>query len=145
MTDVLVEIRKMAATAAKELRARAPKMDGTAIIAEEIFVPEWSGGKDYSKLSAGVPVKNNGQVYVLLQPHNAKDFPYSPAELPALWRIQHTKDPKKAKPWARPTSTSDIYLEGECMIWEDGKTYSAVRSTNFSPKEYAADWKEISL
>ncbi len=146
MTDnILNEIRKMAAIAAKDLRNRSPKMDGTAIIEEEIFVPEWSGEKDYSGVPAGAPVKFCGQVYVLLQPHNAENFPNSPSELPALWRIKHTKDPKKAKPWVKPVSTSDMYLKEECMLWIDGKIYCAERDTSFSPEEYAPDWKEISL
>ena len=145
MDDILDEIRKMAALAAKDLRERSPKMDGTAIIAEEIFVPEWSGEKDYSKVSAGAPVKFCEQVYVLLQPHNAKNHPNFPSELPALWRISHTKDPKKAKPWVKPVSTSDMYLKGECMLWKDGKVYSAERDTAFSPEEFAPDWKEITL
>ena len=145
MTDILVEIEKMAALSAKDLRMRSPEMDGTQIIAEEVFVPDWSGEKDYSKVTVGAPVKFEGQVFVLLQPHNAKNYPNSPFELPALWRIKHTTDPKKAKPWVKPVSTSDIYLKGECMLWNDGKIYSAERNTNFSPEEYAPDWKEIVL
>ncbi len=143
--DILDEIRKMAALAAKNLRERSPEMDGTAIIDEEIFVPEWSGKKDYSNVSIGAPVKFCGQVYVLLQPHNANNYPNLPSELPALWRIKHTSNPQKAKPWAKPVSTSDMYLKGECMIWSDGKIYFAERDTAFSPEEFAADWKEIAL
>ena len=55
--DALNEVKKMAALAAKDLRSRSPKMDGTAIIAEEIFVPEWSGEKDYSKVFGDSLVK----------------------------------------------------------------------------------------
>lgn len=65
-----------------------------------------------------------------------------PKELPALWRVKHTTDPEKAKPWVKPTSTSDIYLMGECMIWTDGFVYKALRDTNFSPEEYAPDWQK---
>ena len=145
MNEVLNEIEKMAAAAAKDLRKRSPEMDGTAIIAEENYVPKWSGEKDYSKVPAGAPVKFEEQIYVLLQPHNAKNHNAVPPELPALWRVKHTRDPKKAKPWVKPNSTSEMYLKGECMLWADGKIYSAERDTAFSPEEFAPDWKEINL
>lgn len=143
--EILKEIEKIAAFAAKDLRNRSSEMDGTAIIAEENYIPEWSGEKDYSKVLAGAPVKFKEQVYVLLQPHNAKNYPYFPFELPALWRVSHTKDPQKAKPWMKPKSTSEMYLKDECMIWTDGKIYCAERNTAFSPEEFASDWKEITL
>ncbi len=142
INDALNEVKKMAALAAKDLRERSPEMDGTAIIAEEEYVPDWDGTKDYSDVVIGAPVKDEGQVYTLIQPHNASHYSARPKELPALWRVKHTTDPEKAKPWVKPTSTSDIYLMGECMIWTDGFVYKALRDTNFSPEEYATDWQK---
>lgn len=134
----------MAALAAKNLRERSPNMDGTAIIAEEEYVPMWGAEKDYTKVVVGAPVQFEGQVYTLLQPHNASHYPNTnPATLPALWRVKHTTDPAKAKPWVKPTSTSDMYLKNECMIWEDGLVYRCLRDTIYSPKEYAPYWEEV--
>lgn len=144
ITDALNEVKKMAALAAKDLRTRAPEMDGTAIIAEEEYIPDWNNEHDYTNVAVGSPVKYDGQVYTLLQPHNASYYPNTaPAALPALWRVKHTTDPAKAKPWVWPTSTSDMYLVGECMIWTDGLVYRATRDTNFSPEQYAQDWEEV--
>ena len=143
ISEALDEIKKIAAKAANELRKRAPEMTGTEIIAEEEYIPRWNGEKDYSSLSAGTPVEYDGQIYLLIQPHNAKNYPYAPNELLALWRVAHTKDPKKAKPFVKPTGTSDMYLKDECAFWEDGKTYKALRDTVYSPKEHSADWEEI--
>lgn len=141
--DALNEVRKMAALAAKDLRVRSPKMDGTAIIAEEEYVPDWKADKDYTNVVIGAPVRFEEQIYALLQPHNASYYPNTPAELPALWRVKHTTDPAKAKPWVKPTSTSDMYLENECMIWTDGLVYRCFRDTIYSPEEYAPDWEVV--
>lgn len=143
INDALNEVKKIAALAAKDLRARSPEMDGTAIIAEEEYVPFWSAEKDYTNVVVGAPVQFEGQVYTLLQPHNASYYTGNPATLAALWRLKHTTDPAKAKPWVKPTSTSDMYLVDECMVFTDGMTYRCLRDTIYSPKEYSPDWEEV--
>ena len=143
IVNTLEQIKGMAKDQALFLRAKSPEMTGTEIIEEEDFVPDWNGEKDYSGVIVGAPVKDGEQVYTLLQPHNAAYYPYRPAELPALWRVSHTTNPAKAKPWVQPTSTSDMYLVGECMIWTDGLVYKALRDTNYSPAEYAPDWEVV--
>lgn len=131
---------------ADALTLRADAVEGrvtdTEIIDREEAVPAWRNDCDYSGAAVGTPVAYDGQVYGLLQPHNASYYPgVTPPEMPAMWRVKHTTNPDKAKPWVKPTSTSDMYLAGECMVWTDGKTYRAVRDTNFSPAEYAGDWE----
>ena len=146
ITDVLNEVKKMAALAAKDLRDRAPGMTGTEIIAEEDYIPFWNENKDYSNVAIGSPVKDEGQVYALLQPHNASYYPGArPKDLAALWRVKHTTDPAKAKPWVKPTSTSDMYLKDECMIWTDDTVKRCVldAGTIYSPDEYAPAWEDV--
>ena len=133
---------------ADALTLRADAVEGrvtdTEIIDREEAVPAWRNDRDYSGAAIGTPVAHEGQVYGLLQPHNASHYPdTNPAMLAALWRVKHTTNPDKAKPWVKPTSTSDMYIAGECMVWTDGKTYRAVRDTNFSPAEYAGDWETV--
>ena len=128
---------------ALDLRSRAPSMDGTAIIAEEHKIPLWSAEKDYSGWTAGAQVRYDGQVYALLQPHNAAFYPGSnPANSPALWSIRHTKDPAKAKPWMAPAGTSGLYMIDECCV-DDGEVHRSTRDDNpYSPKDYP-DWWEL--
>ncbi len=128
---------------ALDLRNRAPFMDGTAIIAEEHKIPLWSAEKDYSGWAAGAPVRYDGQVYALIQPHNAAHYPGStPENTAALWSIRHTKDPARAKLWAAPAGTSGTYMADECCVW-DGLVYRCVRDDNpYSPGDYP-DWWEI--
>ena len=133
---------------ADALTLRADAVEGrvtdTEIIDRETAVPDWDNKRDYTNAAVGTPVAHEGQVYGLLQPHNASHYPdTNPSMLASLWRVKHTTNPDKAKPWVKPTSTSDMYLVGECMIWTDGKTYRAVRDTNFSPAEYAGDWEAV--
>ena len=139
---VLDAMRDTGASRAKTLRESAESMTGTEIIAQEDYIPDWRSDADYSAAPVGAPVQHDGQVYKLLQPHNAAHYPGTiPATLPALWRVTHTMDPKKAKPWAQPTSTSDMYLAGEYMVWTDGETYRCKSDTGYSPAEYAAAWE----
>lgn len=138
-------IRDKGKADALDLRARAPEITGTQIIDEEHKIPAFDPGKDYTEWTAGAPVYDDGEVYALIQPYNAAHYPDTrPKDVPALWRVVHTTNPKKAKPWVQPTSTSDMYLVGECMIWSDGLVYRSLRDTNFSPAEYAPDWEAVS-
>lgn len=143
---VRTTLREAGRTDAMTLRAEAVAghVTDTEIIDREEAVPAWRNDRDYTSAAIGTPVTYEGQVYGLLQPHNAAHYPEtSPAMLPALWRVKHTTNPDKAKPWVKPTSTSDMYLVGECMVWEDGSTMRAVRDTIYSPVEYAGDWESI--
>lgn len=128
---------------ALDLRSRAPSMDGTEIIAEEHKVPAWSAAKDYSGWAAGAPVRYNGQVYALLQPHNAANYPDStPENTAALWGIRHTKDPAKAKKFMAPAGTSGLYAAGDCCVYGE-LVYRCLRDDNpYSPGDYP-DWWEI--
>lgn len=137
-------LREKGRTDALNLRNRAADMTGTAIIAEESKIPLYDNTKDYSGWAVGSPCIFDGQVYGLLQPHNASHYPdATPANTPALWRVMHTTDPTKAKPYIKPTSTSDMYLKGECMIYTDGLVYRSLRDTVYNPEEYAADWEAV--
>jgi hypothetical protein len=139
-------LREVGRADALTLRADAVagKVTDTEIIDREEAVPAWSNERDYTNAPVGSPVSHNGQVYGLIQPHNAAHFPNTtPAILAALWRVKHTTNPAKAKPYVKPTSTSDMYLKGECMVWTDGAVMRAKRDTIYSPEEYAADWAII--
>ena len=141
---ILNMIKEQGKANALDLRNRAKDMTGTAIIAEESKIPEYDNTKDYSGWAVGSPCLFGGQVYGLLQPYNAAHHPNTnPAMLPALWRVLHTTNPAKAKPFVKPTSTSDMYLKGECMIWTDGTVKRALRDTAYDPDEYAADWEGV--
>ena len=116
----------------------------TEIIDNEQAVPAWNAKADYSNCRVGTPVSHDGQVYGLIQPHNAAHYPNTAPDIMAsIWRVKHTTNPTKAKPWVRPTSTSDIYLKGECALWANGVVKRALRDTNYSPDEYPADWEDV--
>lgn len=143
-TFVLNLMKEQGRANALDLRARAKDMTGTAIIAEESKIPIYDNSKDYTGWAVGSPCIYEGQVYGLLQPYNAAHFPgTTPANTPALWRVVHTTDAEKAKPWVQPTSTSDMYLQGECMIYTDGLVYRALRDTVYSPEENAVGWEAV--
>lgn len=125
------------------LQAAAPAMTGTEIIAEESKIPAWDGSRDYSGWKAGFPVTDEGQVWALIQPHNAAHYPGRPSGLRALWGLAHTTDPAKAKPWIAPYGTSGLYMAGECCT-ENGVVYRSVQDNNpYAPSAYPAWWEVI--
>lgn len=141
---VLSVFRENGRRDALDLRNRAKDMDGTAIIAEEQKIPVWDGTKDYSAYPIGAPVAFNGNVFGLLQPHNAAHYPdANPENSPALWSVKHTKDPAKAKPWLASNGTSGLYMLDECCTF-DGRTWRCTHDNNpYSPAEYAQWWEEV--
>lgn len=102
---------------ALDLRERAPSLTGTEIIAEENKIPNFDNTKDYTKCAVGIPVIDDGQVWILIQPYNAAHHPQKPAELRAHWGLVHTKDPYKAKPWVASYGTSGLYMIDEVCIY----------------------------
>lgn len=129
---------------ALDLRGRAADMDGTAIIAEEEKIPAWDPEKDYTQWPAGAPVTFEGNVFGLLQPHNAAHYPgATPANTAALWSVRHTKDPNKAKPWIPSLGTSGMYMFDECCTF-GGETYRSIVDNNpYSPGDYPANWEVV--
>ena len=105
---------------AAALRETASTLTGTEIIAQERAVPPWDAQQDYTSWPKGAPVTDEGQVWTLIQPHNAANYQGRPSTLRALWGLAHTTDPAKAKPWVAPQGTSGMYMKGECYLAADG-------------------------
>ena len=125
MIDPKVIMYEAGKADALNLANRAPDLDGTAIIAEEQKIPAWNPKADYTGQLRGVPVTDEGQVWLLLIPHRAADYVGRPATLRALWGLAHTKDPAKAKPWVASYGTSGLYRLDECCTYPaaDGITH----------------------
>ena len=126
-TLVLEVLRDLGAREAAELRTGAADMSGTGIIAMERAVPAWSHEQDYTGWPTGAPVADEGQVWLLIQPHNAANYEGRPATLRALWGLAHTTDPARAKAWVDPYGTSGMYMSGECYRAEDGTVYRCLQ------------------
>lgn len=144
---VLNVMRAQGRSDALDLRGRANTMDGTAVIAEESKAPEFDPGKDYSSWPAGSPVweevEGERQVFKLITPHNAASYQGTPATLPALWSICHTKDPSRAKAWLAPNGTSGMYMAGECCV-DGGAVYRCLEeNTVHSPTDYPQAWEVV--
>lgn len=126
-TLVLELLRDLGQQQAAELRTGAADMSGTEIIALERAVPAWDKQQDYSAWPAGAPVADEGQVWLLIQPHNAANYEGRPSTLRALWGLAHTTDPARAKAWVEPQGTSGMYMQGECYRAADGTVYRCLQ------------------
>ena len=141
MADVF---RSLGRKDARTLRAEAAGLSGTEIISREVSIPAWKPDGDYSAWPAGAPVTDEGQVWILLQPHNAAHYPQRPAELRALWGLAHTTDPARAKPWHTPLGTSGMYMQGECYRDVDGQVWRCLAdNTVHSADAYPAVWEAV--
>lgn len=143
--DELLDIhRRLGRNDALALRSRAASMSGTEIIAEEIATPPFDPGKDYSTWPVGAPVADEGQVWTLLQPHNAANYEGRPSTLRALWGLTHTTDPKRAKPWVEPYGTSGMYMAGECYIDAEGIVWRCLQDNNvYDAAALPSAWEEV--
>ena len=108
---------------ALDLRDEAPELTDTEVIEQELFIPTWREGPQV----AGAPVKDEVQVYRVLQAHDSTGNPgWNPAASPALFSICHSKDPAYAKPWATPMGTSGMYYKDECYRDDEGVAWRQV-------------------
>ena len=142
-TESLEKMREKGAYDARQLqdKAAAGTVTQTEIIDEEIAVPDFDAQKDYSAWPVNSPVSDEGQVWLLIQPHNAANYEGRPSTLRALWGLAHTKNPAKAKPFVAPYGTSGMYMKDECILWTDGKVYVSSADNNvYTPAEYAQNW-----
>ena len=142
---VMETLRRQGKASALALREKAPEMDGTQLIAEEDFIPDFDPKKDYSKWPVGSPVRDEGQVWPLQIPHIAAHYTGRPSTLRAMWGLAHTTDPAKAKPYVAPYGTSGLYANGECMVWTDGETYRCIapQPTEYTPESYPEYWERV--
>ena len=128
------------------LQTRAVSMTGTEIIAEEQNVPLFNADKDYSEWPMSSPVIDDGQVWLLIQPHNPAHYPgLRPAANRSCWGLAHTTDPAKAKPYVAPYGTSGLYMIDECCT-ENGLVYRNMHDNNpYAPSEYPQWWEQTIL
>lgn len=104
--------------------------------------PDWVKGKH----EKGEIYNANGQTWECCQAYDNQNYPDLTPDDPS-WhtfnRPLHGKTKETARPWVKPQyGTVDLYLNGEYMIYTDGKIYRCiVASTNFSPEEQADAWE----
>lgn len=140
---VLNRERMRGREAALALAERAHEMTGRELIEEEGSIPAWSESAVYTSAHIGFPVRDNGQVFTILQPHTPAHNPGArPADLPAIYSIQHTTDPDKAKPYLAPHGTSGLYSEGEVCTYE-GAIWRSLQGNNPYPPGTRDFWEEV--
>ena len=125
---------------ALSLASVADELSGTDLIHNEDKIPLWSENAVYTSKHIGYPVQYGGQVFTILQPHTPSHNPgVFPIDLPAIYSIQHTKEPDRAKPYTAPHGTSGLYMIDECCT-KDGKTWISLIDNNaYPPGETGTD------
>lgn len=143
MTEIFYNLGKHDASM---LRNEAKDLTETQIIAREMSISAFNPQKDYSSWPVAAPVIDEGQVWKLIQPHNAALYEGRPSTLRALWALCHTKDPEKAKPWVDPYGTSGMYMKDECYKDENGLVWRSLIDDNaYTAAAYPAGWALVQL
>ena len=138
--------RSLGRADALALRNNAAGMTGTQVIDREASIPAFNPQKDYTDWPVGAPVTDEGQVWALIQPHNAAHYIGRPSTLRAMWSLLHTKNPKRAKAWVPSLGQSGLYLKDECYKDEAGRVWRCLaEKTNYRAVEYPAHWEEVVL
>lgn len=146
MNTLLEAMRSLGRADALSLRSKAKDMTGTEVISQEHAVPAWEGAKDYSDWPIGAPVADEGQVWTLLQPHNAASYEGRPSTMRALWGLVHTMDPSRAKPWVEPLGTSGMYMTGECYKDAEGAVWQCKQdNTVHDAAALPSAWEEAAV
>lgn len=142
MTDVF---RDLGRSKAQAIKARVGEMDGTELIENEYAILPFDPAKDYTDAAVGTPVTDEGQVWTLLQPHNAAHYPnVRPSTNRACWELAHTTNPKRAKPWIDPLGTSGLYKLGECYKAKDGTVKRClVEQTEYDAEAMPSHWETV--
>lgn len=133
---------------ALDLASRSSDMDATAIIAEEMKVPLFVWGTDYSQCPAGTPIAEiidgEVQIFTMITPVNTAHYPgITPNTERSLYSLCHTKDPRHAKAWVASQGISGLYLLDECAT-ENGHVYRNLHDKNeFSPSALPERWEDL--
>lgn len=144
-TFVLEHMKKIGIEAAAALQAEAPELDGTAIIDRESDIPDFDPAKQYLNWAAGSVVRDNDQVWKLLQPYDSTIYTDKPENLRTQWGICHTKDPAKAKPYIEPLGQSGVYMKDECCKVSDDVYKSLIDNNVWEPTSYPAGWEKVEM
>lgn len=139
---VLEKMREIGLEAAAKLQKEAANLTGTEIIDRESDIPDFDASKQYLNWLAGMAVRDDGQVWQLLQPYDSTVYTDKPANLRAQWGLCHTKNPAKAKPYVEPQGTSGMYMKDECCVQNDVVYISLIDNNVWAPESYPDGWKK---
>lgn len=140
---VLSKMKEIGLQAAETLQAKAHELDGTALTANENDIPDFNSNAQYLNWSVGTCVRDDGQVWQLIEPYDSTIYKDRPIDLRAQWSLCHTKDPKRAKPYVEPLGTSGLYMIDECCIEDDVVYRSTTDNNSWRPSEYPQGWAEV--
>ncbi|RKJ79704.1 hypothetical protein D7X33_07450 [Butyricicoccus sp. 1XD8-22] len=134
-----LEKQGVAVMARSMFRSTAAAMPADDVIRCRALAEEWTPG-----IFEVGNVRTEGNIpYRCCQAHDSTGNPdWSPSKYPALWAPYHGTTPETALPWIAPTGAHDLYKQGECIVWTDGRTLRAVQDTNFSPDDLLAAWAD---
>lgn len=114
--------------------------DKTLLIAVSNYFDQWTPG---CYKVGDVRTDEDGKPYECFAEHDSTSNPSWDISVRTLWKPYHSRKKEYALPFEKPTGAHDMYLAGEYMIFDDGKTYLCTINTAYSPVEYGPAWEAI--
>ena len=138
---VLDTLRRAGKSAAVNLQAESPSMNGTELCAAEEYIPDFQAAKAAKYMLERKAGQKDGFVCRSSAGRVVRLYPQEPGELPAQWGFVWSTDPDKALPFLS-LSTSP-YAKGDCCT-AGGKTWRSKIDTNtWSPETNPEFWEEV--
>ena len=113
--------------------------DKTLIIATNDYFKEWTP----ASYNVGDIRTKDGKPFECILAHDSAVNPTYDITVRTLWKPYHSRKKEFALPWEAPTGAHDMYLSGDFMVWNDGKTYQCMTDTNFNPADYPEAWELV--
>lgn len=135
----------MADAAALSERAVSGEADGTCLIGCEMEIPTWrQRAYNTEETPVGKPYRWKGQVYQLLQQHDAtQQLDWTPDQAVSLWDICHTTEPAEAKEYTAPQGSRGLWQVGECCVFNDCVWKNTAADNAYSPAELPERWEKL--
>lgn len=114
-------------------------LDADGIISVSALYDEWKAGK----FKVGAITKKDGNVWECKTEHDSTvNIDWVPGLAPTIWVNYHGKTLETALPWVAPTGAHDVYMNGEYMLYTDGKIYKCIAdNTSWNPEENPDNWE----
>ncbi len=144
-SDFLATMTAMARFCRKmmDAQATAGTMTDTEVVAVGSLAKPWEPGS----FALNDLRQRNGLLYRCCQAHDSTANPtWEPGTVPALWALAHTTDPNHATPFVQPTGAHDVFMLGECTVYDDGITYrSTVDNNDHAPGVVPGEWEVVEM
>lgn len=143
---VLQRERQRGYEAAKLVQANALDMTGTELYAVNDRIPAFLAARAKMNMlerPVGFVCRHNDYVYQLDAPYDSDTHTGTPDQLPSQFRLKHTTDPKKARPFVSYDVSRSQYDTGDCCTHNGHVWCSGQDANTWEPGTINVKWDDL--